>query len=158
MGFGLSTTVSFNRTSDTNAYTGNDVLGPATGSTAAINFSGLGGVGEDVLLTSTTLLIALSSVTSGMTSFTLHLYNGLPASALGDNAAFDLPSGDRVNYLGAIALGTPVDLGASLFVEANNIQKHIKLTDNLYGYLVTAGGYTPASGTTYTVGLHGAII
>lgn len=151
---GSAARVSFNRVADTNAYTGGDVLGTATGSTAALNFSSIGNLNNEFMITSTSLLVGLSSVPSGMTSFTLHLYDGAPASAYGDNAAWDLPSGDRDAYLGSISLGTPVDVGSSLYVEGNGVNKQITVVSGLYGYLVTNAGYTPASGTNHVVTLH----
>lgn len=148
--------VSLTRTADTNAYTANDVLGAATGATAALTFASIGPPSANVMITGCNLEVDLAAVPTGMTSFDLHLYNATPASALGDNAAFDLPSGDRANYLGKISLGTPADLGSTLYVEQSAINKQIKLgsTSSLFAYLVTVGGYTPASGTVHVVTLH----
>ncbi len=92
-----------------------------------------------------------------MTSFRLHLYNTRPASALADNAAWDLPSGDRSAYLGYVDLGTPVDVGSTLFVQTTGIgSKQIKMgvTSSLFGYLVTNGGFTPSSDDVFAVRLN----
>lgn len=154
---GYSADVSFNRTADTNAYTANDVLGPATGSTAALEFDNIGPAGGgEVLITTVKLEIDLSALPSGMTSFRLYLYNVTPPSALGDNAAWDLPSGDRASFKGYVDLGTPVDLGSTLYVETLQVNKQATVPSGgkLFGYLVTNGAYTPASGTTYKVSLH----
>jgi hypothetical protein len=155
---GYTASVSFNRTSDTNAYTANDVVGTATGSTAAQALSAIGpSGGGEVLITSATLEIDVTAVPSGMTSFNLALYNVTPPSALGDNAAWDLPSGDRASYLGTLSLGSPVDIGSTLYVATDQINRQITVPSGavLYGYLVTVGGYTPASGTTFKYALHG---
>ena len=150
--FGSSVTVT--RTADTNAYTANDVIGAATGSTAALTFT-LGAAAGSYMITSAHLMIEDTGVISGETSYNLHLYDVTPPSALGDNAAWDLPSGDRNSYLGSIALGTPVDVGSTLYVEANGIQKHVVLASaSLFGYLVTVGAYTPTSARVYRVKLH----
>lgn len=144
------------RTSDTNAYAANDVLGAATGSTAALSFTGLTAAAGDFLITSAALEIDRNAVISGETSYVLHLYNITPPSALGDNVAWDLPSGDRASYLGFVNLGTPVDLGSTLYVESNAINKQVTLSGTgLFGYLVTVGAYTPASATVHKVTLHG---
>jgi hypothetical protein len=81
-----------------------------------------------------------------MTSFRLHLYDATPPSATADNAAWDLPAGDRANYLGYVDLGSPVDVGATLYVQTDQVNKQFRAsTADLYGYLVTNGGFTPAA-------------
>lgn len=146
--------VALTRTADTNAYTANDVIGAATGSTAALTFDNIGPGSGNVMITSAELLIEDSALISGETSYVLHLYNKTPPSALGDNAAFDVASGDRSSYLGAINLGTPVDLGSTLYVRTDGINMHIRASGTaIYGYLVTVGGYTPTSARVYNIKL-----
>jgi hypothetical protein len=153
-GYGTSNTIT--RTADTNVYANNDVIGSATGSTAAFTLSNIGpSTGGEVMLTSVSLEIDASAIISGETSYRLYLYNITPPSALGDNTAWDLPSGDRSSFLGYIDLGTPVSLGSTIYVEVNTINKQIKLsTSNVFGYLVTNGGYTPTSARVYKITLH----
>lgn len=147
--------VSLTRTSDTNAYLANDVLGAATGATAALTFASIGRHGGLIMLTSVELEIDRTAVISGETSYRLYLYNVTPPSALGDNAAWNLPSGDRASYLGYVDLGTPVDLGSTLYVQTTQINKQLKLASaSLFGYLVTIGPYTPQSGTVHKITLH----
>jgi hypothetical protein len=107
----------------------------------------VGPASSTAILTGTRLELDIAAVPSGMTFFTLHLYSATPPSAYADNAAWDLPSGDRSVYMGNVIVGTPVDLGSTLYVEINNINKMLKLVggSTLYGYLVTATGYTPAA-------------
>ena len=151
--YGASVTIT--RPNDTNAYTANDVIGAATGSTAAVEFKGMGESGSRIMITSSQFEIDASAVISGETSYLLHLYNVTPPSALGDNAAFDLPSGDRASYLGFISLGTPADLGSTLYVEANIVNKQMALSgQSLFGYLVTVGAYTPTAQRVYKITLH----
>lgn len=154
-------TKTFTRPENTTAYTGGDVVGvadtgtPANAGSAIHEFTNIGSKGGHIRITASTLRVNLSAVTSGMTSFTLHLYNASPTAIL-DNAAFDLPSGDRSAYLGSIALGTPADLGSTLFIANDAINKHVKLAANstsLYALLVTAGGYTPSSAEGFSVTL-----
>jgi hypothetical protein len=127
-----------------------------TSTAAAFEFTNVAGSsGGDVLITSVALEVDLSSIPSGMTSFNLYLYSATPPSALKDNAAFDIPSGDRATFLGKISLGSPVDEGSTLYVEQNGVNKQVTATgSSLFGYLVTVGAYTPASGTVYKVTLH----
>jgi hypothetical protein len=131
------------RPANVTAYTAGDVVG------GAITFSSAGPSGGHLLITSADLRIDVSAVPSGMTSFRLHLYDLTPPSAIADNAAFDLPSGDRSAYLGSIDLGTPVDYGATLVAQVTSAPAlQVKLatgSTSLFGYLVTAGGFTPAA-------------
>jgi hypothetical protein len=74
---------------------------------------------------------------------------------LGDNAAFDLPSGDRASFLGYVDLGLPADLGSTLYVETNVVNKQLTLSGtSLFGYLVTNGAYTPTSARVHKITLH----
>lgn len=150
------TPLSLTRTADTNAYLAGDVLGSATSSAgASLDMGVCGASGADIMITSAAFEIDASAVISGMANYRLYLYNITPPSALGDNAPWDLPSGDRASFLGYIDLGTPVDLGSTLYVETNGINKHIKLAGtHLFAYLVTVGAYTPASATVHKITLH----
>lgn len=159
-GRAYSSTVSLTRPNDTNAYTANDVIGTATGSTAALAFASIGPSHvAEFMVTTVELEIDITAVPSGMTSFRLYLYSVTPPSALGDNAAWDLPSGDRASFLGYVDLGTPVDLGSTLYVQSTGVNRQFSMPGNiggiLYGYLVTIGGYTPAAQSVFKVTIHG---
>lgn len=155
----LSVAVSLTRTNDTNAYNAGDVIGAATGSTAALEFANIGPNGGEIMLTTAELEIDVTAIPSGMTSFRLYLYSVTPPSALGDNAAWDLPSGDRASFLGYVDLGTPVDLGSTLYVQTTQINKHVKLASaSLFAYLVTIGGYTPSAQAVKKITLHAAAL
>jgi len=150
-----SAAVTLTRTADTNAYAANDVLGAATGSTAALTFASMGADAGRVNISSISIEIDIAAVPASMAGMRLHLYNVTPPSALGDNTAWDLPAGDRASYLGFVDFGTPVDLGSTLYVEANGVDKQVKLAGtSLFGYLVTAAGYTPASATVHVLTVH----
>lgn len=151
--------VSLTRTADTNAYLANDVIGAATGSTAALTFPNMGPSGQAIMITSTQLETDATAVISGEAGYRLHLYNVTPPSALGDNAAWDLPAGDRASYLGFIDLGQPVDLGSTCYIEQNGINKQVLLAGtSLFGYLVTIGAFTPASATVRKITLHAVAV
>lgn len=143
------------RPANTTAYTAGDVVGAAA---AAITFPGMGHLGGDILITSASLRVDVASIPAGMTSFRLHLYDVTPPSALADNAPWNLPAGDRAGYLGYVDLGSPAAVGATpatLYVQADQINKQFRLkTANLYGYLVTNGGYTPTSAAVKVIELN----
>ena len=133
------------RPANTTAYTAGDVIG--TTDSAIIRIVGIGPMSDHILITAADLEIDVASVPSGMTSFRLHIYDEIPASALADNAAWDLPSGDRANYLGYIDLGVIADIGSTLYTQADQVNKQFKLGfghTSLYAYLQTIGGFTPA--------------
>lgn len=156
IGGAYSSSISITRVADTNAYAANDAIGAATGSTAAKEFASIGAAGEHIEILSAFLMIEASALIASEAGYSLYLYDALPGSAYGDNAAWDLPSGDRNSFLGKIALGTPVDLGSTLFIAADNIGKVVKLaaaSTSLYAYLVTDAGYTPTSARVYRVTL-----
>lgn len=144
--------VDITRPANTTAYTANDVVGATV---AALTFGGLGSPdGSDVIITSASIRHDQSAIISGETSYRLHLYDVTPPSAPADNAAWNLPSGDRASYLGYIDIGAITDLGSTLWAETSNIGKQVKLASGtLYGLLVTIGAYTPVSADTYTVKL-----
>ena len=132
------------RPANTTAYAANDVVG------GVVTFASVGPSGGHVLFTSADLRIDVSAVPSGMAGFRLYLYSATPPSALADNAAFDLPSGDRSAFVGFIDLGTPADLGATLYTQAAlpltlGAARLATGSTSLFGYLVTLGGFTPAA-------------
>lgn len=149
------TKVSITRPNNTTEYTAGDVIGTATDATSAIAFSGLANAQRAAQIIGSSLRIDVNAVPSGMTSFRLHLYNVTPPSAIYDNVAWDLPSGDRASYIGYIDLGTPVDLGSTLYVESSSQAKLIVIpaAGVVYGYLVNNGTHTPAAQTVYTITL-----
>lgn len=145
------------RPADTTAYTAGDVIG---GASAIATFADIGASGGHVLITRASLLIDNGTVPSGMSTMRLHLFDSSP-TAIADNAAFDIPSGDRTKYLGYIDIGTPVDMGSTCWIETSGdsttVPKQVKLASSstsLYGLLETRGAYTPTSGSAYRVRLH----
>lgn len=136
--------VTITRPANVTPYNAGDVVG------GAFKFVGMpdpdtsGSGSYSLLLTSVGLAIYVAAIPSGMTSFRIPLYDGKPASAIADNAAWDLPSGDRAAYLGYIDVGSPADAGSTLYVQADQLNKQILVTKSLWGYLITNGGFTPA--------------
>jgi hypothetical protein len=139
------------------AYTAGDVLGVALDTTtSAITFTGIGPIGKVIRITGTRLEIDVTAIPTGMTSFRLHLYNATPATVYYDNAAWDLPDNDRAKYLGYVDLGTPVDLGSTLYVQQTGLDYDFLMgaSANLFGYLVTNGGFTPSDSTVKSITLY----
>jgi hypothetical protein len=157
-GTGYSASASFTRPADTNAYAALDVVADSTSAPTVLTFSGIGPTGGKILIDQLTLEIDVGSVPSGMGAFRLHLFNAAP-TAINDNAAFNLPSGDRAKYLGYIETPTPVDLGDTLWSETEGmgfpVRKQVTLvTAALYGILQTQNAYTPTSGAVKKATLH----
>ncbi len=144
--------VTITRPSNTTAYTGGDVVGDTNGS-AILTFTNAGPSGGFVLLQSMSLVFSDSAVPAGMTNFRLHLYSVIP-TAIADNAAFDLLSGERDTYMGFIDITTPQDLGSSLYTQVDYPGRLIKLatgSTSLFAELETRGAYTPVSASTIAV-------
>lgn len=136
------------RPANTTAYTANDVLGGAI--TIATGLTS----GQNGAIIYAYLLPQITAVPSGMTSFRLYLYDVTPASAIADNSAFTWTSTDWGAFLGYIDFPTPVDLGSGLLSQVAVPNQPIKLNGsaNIFGYLVTNGGFTPANNSeVYTL-------
>lgn len=141
------------RPANVTAYTAGDVVG------GVVTFLDMAStIGRDVVIISADLRINITAIPTGMSSFRLYLYNGTPPSALADNAAWDLPAGDRAAFLGFVDVGSPADLGSTLFCQVDALNKQVRMgaaETALYGYLVTNGGFTPAANSEiYIPALH----
>lgn len=148
-GTAFRSTVSITRPSNTTAYTAGDVVGD-TGGSAILTLSNIGPSGGYVLIQSAALIFSDSSVPSGMGAFRVHLYNASP-TAIADNAAFDLVSGDRSSYMGYIEFAAPLDLGSTIYTQVDYPGRLIKLaaaSSTLYAEIETRGAYTPVSAST----------
>lgn len=126
------------------------VAGDVNGGAQTIAFGAISA--SRIMITSAALEI--DGGTAEATAWRLYLYNVTPPSALADDAAWDLPSGDRASFLGYVDLGTAVDLGSTQWVETNIINKQIKLAGTgVFGYLVNLTTLTPAA-VAHIVTLH----
>jgi hypothetical protein len=127
------------------------MVGAKVGSSILV-FPNMGDGGNAIEIRQSMLTLSLAAVPSNMAGMRLHLYDSSPGSLLNDDDAWTLPAGD--SYLGYIDLGTPVDTGPALVVQATNIGKFVRPSSGtIYGYLATAGNYTAAAGTVATVSL-----
>jgi hypothetical protein len=119
---------------------------------AAQSFAAMGLSGRPIMITGASLEI--DGATAEATAWRLYLYNVTPPSAVADDGAWDLPSGDRASFLGYVDLGTAVDLISTQWVETSGINKQVKLSGTaLFAYLVNLTTLTPAN-VAHIVTLH----
>jgi len=155
--------VNIARPNNATPYAAGDVVGnSAAAGGAVLEFKNVGMPGGDTILTKTAIMIALAAIPAGMVGFTLHLYSESPPSALGDNAAWALPSGDNPMYLGPVVLGAPLvvaGVAATLYLKTIGLVEEFRVgaTGSLFGYLVTDAGYTPAANTAASVALNSIV-
>lgn len=143
--YSASTTIT--RPDNTTAYTAGDVTGD-TGGSAIVTLSNAGPSGGYIIIQSISLVFSNSSVPSGMGAFRIHLYTDTP-TAIADNAAFDLVSGDRASYVGYIDLPTPLDFGSTIYTQTDYPGRLIKLASStLYAQIQTINAYTPVAQST----------
>jgi hypothetical protein len=140
LGGGKSSTVT--RAANTTAYAAGDVVGGVIEIPLGVE------AGGTFTLLGIDLMWNFGAVPAGMSAFTAHLYNATPPSALADNDAWDLVAGDRATYIGSALIGTPTDLGSTLFVSNDTLSKVMTLASggtSIFAYLVTSAAYTPAA-------------
>jgi hypothetical protein len=133
------------------SHTAGDVVGVA----ASFAFTDRNGVvipaGSQIKINSATMLVA--GGTNETSTWRLYLFSATPPSALADDAAFVLASGDRASFLGYFDFAQLIDVGDTLFIEATPA-KQLTLTSNtLYAYLVNLTTVTPAA-IARTIRLH----
>jgi hypothetical protein len=116
--------------------------------------------GAMLRIQSAVLKIDATALQASEAAYMLYLYSITPPSAQADNAAFTLASADLPYYLGSVSLGTPVDMGAALYVKTGNLTEDIKLDAGLtsiYAQLVTVAGFTPTA-VARQVQLRGSVL
>jgi hypothetical protein len=148
-----SVSSSHTRPNDITAYSAGDVVG--TNAATNLIFSNVNSSsGKTVIITGVSLEVDVASVPTGMLSFKLHLYSSAP-TAIADNAAYNLPSGDRAKYAGWVDVDKPIDIGDTLFARMNNVNFQITPTaQTLYGMLETNAAYTPTAQAVKKVTIH----
>lgn len=131
------------RAANQTPYTANDVVG------GAIALGVVGPSAGRVLIQSVQLQPRITAVPTGMANMRLALYSVTPPSAIADNGAWTLASGDLASFLGIIDLGTPALPAASsaaLIVSRMNVGLEVLLAGtSLFAYLITDAGFTPAA-------------
>lgn len=102
--------------------------------------------GSLIRVTTAILKIDVTALQASEAGYTLQCFGVTPPSALADNAAWTLASADLPSYLGTIALSTPVDLGAALYIKTSALTGDFKLTtSSLWAQLQTLAGFTPTA-------------
>lgn len=134
------------------SHTAGDCFGAAQEFVLRDRNGGVPTSGSHLRLTSLTFTQATgTSVTS---AWRLHLYNVTPPSAIADDAAWDIASGDRASYLGYVDISQLVDMGSTLYIDMPALTKQIKLSGtSVFGYLVNGTTLT-AEAVAHTVTLH----
>lgn len=114
--------------------------------------------GSLIRILSTVMKIDVTALQASEAAYTLQCYGVTPPSAQADNAAWTLASGDLTAYKGSISLGTPVDLGAALYIKSAGIDLDIKLTGtSLFAELQTVAGFT-ATAVARQISLYGVVL
>lgn len=138
------------------SHAGGDCFGAAAEFVFRDRNGGAPAAGSSLRITSATFTQATGTNVTSV--WRLHLYNVTPPSAIADDAAFDIPSGDRSSYLGYVDLAQLLDLGATLYIDTPNLNKQIKLSGtSVFGYLVNATTLT-AEAVAHTVTLHAVAV
>ena len=136
--------VAVTRPDNTTAYAALDVLGTDPGT--VIEFQNIAPAGGGpIMLLYASLRVDVSALPAGFGQTRLHLYSSAPA-AIDDNAAHNLPSGDRTKYLGYLTLGTPLDLGDTLFSDDDFLRKQVIATSSsIFAIAQTLSVFTPTA-------------
>ena len=138
------------RPANVTPYTANDVYG------GVFELQDIGASGGFVFIESLDIIFNITAVPSGMSNFTIYLYGVTPPSAIADNLAFSISSGDRASILNPRGITLSASLaqgGGSVVAEVRNLNQLYKLTGtSLFGYVVTTGAFTPAANSeTFTI-------
>ena len=120
------------------SHVAGDVVGGAQ------EFKNVGNPGSVVTIVSASLRIA--NATAETSTWVVYLFDVTPPSAVADDGAFLLATGDYASFVGQVALAQTVDVGDTQYIETNNIQKVVRLRGtSLFGYLVNGTTLTPGA-------------
>jgi hypothetical protein len=151
--FAYRSTATITRAANTTQYTGNagtnayDVYG------GVFELPVIGATDGFIRLDNIRVVFNITAVPSGMRDFYLYLYSATPPSAIADNGAFSIPSGDRATIL------TPEGLplgdcslargGGSVVLQTSFLPPYLikmpSTSTSLFGYLVTGSTFTPTA-------------
>ena len=149
---GKTVSASQTRPNNTTAYDALDVVGQDPAANMAFS-NVIADEGGAFVIFGARLRIDVAAIPAGMSSYRLHLYNAAP-TAIVDNAAYNLPSGDRAKYLGYVEISGVLDIGDTLWAQATGVNFVDKLdagSTSLYGILQTVSAFTPTAQTVKTV-------
>lgn len=142
---GYISTATITRAANTTAYSINDVYGNA------FELTNIGNTSGHIIITSIDVIFNIAALPSGMSDFTLFLYSTNPVSAITDNNAYSLPTGDRTSILNPVGISLTAQLargGGTVVIQKVGINEQYKLASNstsLFAYLVTNNAFTPSN-------------
>lgn len=145
-GGALGITASANFTPVAEAYGAGDIIDAAKEFAFTFANGQTIPVGSNIRILTSVMKIDATAIISGEASYSLPLYSVTPPSAQSNNNLWTLASADLAAYRGTLPLGTPVDLGAALYIKTPYQDMDIKLTGtSLFGELVTNAAFTAAA-------------
>lgn len=140
------------------AYSAGDVMGASAEFAFTFGDGTAIPAGSVVRILTAITRIDIAALQASEAAYTLHGYSATQPSAQADNDAWTLASADLTVYRGSISLGTPVDLGAALYVKSSAIDQDVRLiTSSLWARLVTVAGFT-ATAVARQVTLYGIVL
>lgn len=141
------------------AYAAGDIISTAKEFAFAYSDGSPVAGGALIRILSSVIKIDAAALISGEGAYTLQNYAAAQTTVQADNDPWTLTSADLAAYRGSLALGTPLDLGAALYVKTQFVdQQDVKLIGtSLFGRLVTAGGATFAA-VARQITLYGVVI
>lgn len=143
-GSGITATASFTPTAT--AYSALDIMDVAKEFAFTYADGTAIPAGSLIRILTVIMKIDATALQTSEAAYALQCYNVTPPSAQADNAAWTLASADLTAHRGSISLGTPVDLGAALYIKTPLVDIDIKLTtSSLWGELQTVAGFTPTA-------------
>jgi hypothetical protein len=146
---------SFTRPGDTTAYGIGDIIANSTTTASVVPMSfNLGNAFPMSTFRMTRARIFKSGTSPTSASFRIHLYQGLPVAANGDNGAWS--TSQALNWLGNIDVTSMIaftDGCSGTGSAAAGSELYIKGPAVLYGLLEARAAYTPASAEIFTITL-----
>ncbi|PAP94522.1 hypothetical protein [Mesorhizobium wenxiniae] len=140
------------------AYSANDIMGASAEFAFAFGNSVAIPAGSLIRILTAITRIDVTALQASEAGYQLQGYSATQPSAQADNDAWTLASGDLATYRGAIPLGTPVDLGAALYIKSGGIDLDVRLiTSSLWARLQTLAGFT-ATAVARQVTLYGIVL
>lgn len=115
--------------------------------------------GSLIRILSSVTKISAAALISGEGAYTLQNYAVAQSTVQADNDPWTLTAADLAAYRGALSLGTPVDLGAALYVKTQfTDQQDFRLIGtSLFSRLITVGAATFVA-VDRQVTLHGLVL
>ncbi len=117
----------------------------------------IGSSGGFVNLTNISIIFNLSTIPSGMSDFTLYLFNASPSITFANNQSFSVPAANRTSMLTLNGINLTANLargGGTVIAETILVNTTFKLAANstsLWGYLVSLNSFSNNSSSSFTM-------